>query len=87
MSERHKPRVGFWIAAGLFLVLVVYPLSVGPADWLYFHGFIPKSVSPWFYRFYAPVDWVVVNSPEPICNAFAKYEHFWSNLGSTGWRP
>jgi hypothetical protein len=34
MTDRKKPTAGFWITVALVAVLVLYPLSFGPACWL-----------------------------------------------------
>ena len=34
MTDRKKPGVAFWATAALVVVLVVYPLSFGPACWM-----------------------------------------------------
>jgi len=34
MTDRKKPTAGFWTTVTLFAVLVVYPLSYGPACWM-----------------------------------------------------
>ena len=34
MTDHKKPGVAFWATVGLVVVLVGYPLSLGPACWL-----------------------------------------------------
>jgi hypothetical protein len=33
MTDRKKPGVAFWVTVALVVVLVGYPLSLGPACW------------------------------------------------------
>ncbi len=41
-DQKKKPAAGFWITVALFVALVSYPLSIGPAQWL-----IWKLEVPW----------------------------------------
>src|SRR6266436_3006516 len=34
MTDRKKPTAGFWITVALVVMLVGYPLSIGPATWI-----------------------------------------------------
>jgi hypothetical protein len=44
MTDNQKqPGVAFWAAVVLVVALVVaYPLSLGPAIWLYHHKLVPN---------------------------------------------
>lgn len=58
MEEREDKRGGAGCAIGcvvLILMVVVYVLSIGPALWLHWRGFLPAG----FLRIYAPLQWVV----------------------------
>jgi hypothetical protein len=35
MTDRKKPGVAFWATVALVVVLVAYPLSFGPACWIW----------------------------------------------------
>lgn len=50
MTAPHKPTAGFWITVALVVVLVVYPLSFGPACWLVNHEILPLRPTAIFYQ-------------------------------------
>lgn len=61
MNEQKKSSIGFWITVTVVAVLVLYPLSFGPACWIASqemgtHGFINLI--------YRPMIWVVIHYPE-----------------------
>jgi hypothetical protein len=58
MNEHRRPAVGFWITLALVVLLVGYPLSVGPAIWLranVFDDSVYESMTSAFGLFYAPL--------------------------------
>jgi hypothetical protein len=52
MTER-KPSIGFWLTVAVLVALVAYPLSAGPAYWLWYRGALPGS--DWAFRVYSPL--------------------------------
>jgi hypothetical protein len=52
MTER-KPSIGFWLTLVVLIGLVAYPLSAGPACWLWVRGALPTG--DWPYRVYSPL--------------------------------
>jgi hypothetical protein len=52
MTSRKHPSVGFWITVALVVVLVGYPLSLGPMCWLVKHRVMP---SEWLVVTYQPL--------------------------------
>jgi len=81
MNEKlRKPpehRVaGSWIAVLilLFFVLVLYPLSIGPARWMEQRGWIYYEVTETVYK---PLVWLYYRSPEDVQRAVLWYEHLW----------
>lgn len=60
MSEQKKPGVGFWATVVVVPLLVLYPLSFGPACWI-----ASRSVgkSKFVSMVYRPFICVVVYSP------------------------
>jgi hypothetical protein len=76
-SDRKKPGTAFW-ATVVVVVLVVYPLSVGPAEWMRVHGWLSKGdmqALKWFYR---PLAWLETKGPEPIGRLLFWYESLWT---------
>ena len=65
MTSRKKPVTGFWIAVALVAVLVGYPLSFGPACWIFSRI---RFCSSTVLNVYRPLDWLACESvwtPEP----------------------
>ena len=52
MSDCKKPTAGFGITIAT-VVLLAYPLSVGPACWMNTRGWLPDH--DWLVRIYSPV--------------------------------
>ena len=80
-DERRKPGFSFWVTVTVIVALVAYPLSIGPATWLEAHGIreqIPKVIDDAVFHFYAPLRWVLENSPEPVERAIRWCVSFWS---------
>jgi hypothetical protein len=78
MTDRKKPTAGFWITVVLVAVLVGYPLSVGPLQWLDERGMLSDSWDKPTKVFYAPLDWLVRNS-EAARAALSWYVGLWVN--------
>ena len=62
MTDRKKPGVAFWATAGLVVVLVGYPLSLGPAQWLIWNTNVP-FLGETGHVFYSPIQWACHDSP------------------------
>jgi hypothetical protein len=80
-DSRKKPGAAFWTVVVLFAVLVVYPLTFGPACWVCSR--VPESIPPWEAAdfFYAPIlrAWWHAD-PGTVSNVLAWY----ANLGAEG---
>jgi hypothetical protein len=66
MTSRKKPGVAFWVAVAVVVVLVGYPLSMGPVLWISVHGWIPTWMHGPIGWFYWPLDMVMQNATRPI---------------------
>jgi len=73
ITDGKKPGVAFWAAVVAFLLLVVYPLSRGPAIWLLWHNRLPSSAIAPLDFLYAPL----YKSPKPIQDAVDRYDNLW----------
>ena len=51
-------RLGY-LPLGILIILLAYPLSMGPAYWLLNHGQIPQA---WFNAVYKPLKPLTLNS-------------------------
>ena len=53
---------GVWCAVALILLLIGYPLSIGPFAWLLHHGYLPKHYgSIALGSVYWPINWAYEN--------------------------
>jgi hypothetical protein len=71
-TNRRSPLSGVMIAV-LFL-LVFYPLSAGPAVWLWSRGYVGMNTVTVAYE---PLGWVYDASPQPVQKAFDAYLELW----------
>ena len=72
-SDRKQPGVAFWVTVVVVVVLVAYPLSLGPAVWLTARGFFRDSA---VQSFYMPVLWSAAQA-ESLDN----FVTWWGSLG------
>jgi hypothetical protein len=80
MSESHKhPSAAFWATVVVVLMLVAYPLSLGPAIWLRTRPGSPTWVRSAYWKIYAPIVWIYEHGPEPIKESIDWYGEFWVN--------
>ena len=73
VTEDRKRPVWPWIAATLFIVLVVYPLSIGPYLWL---SDVAYSAVVFMDPIYDPLRWITAQS-EMSDRAMNKYCSVW----------
>lgn len=59
------------------LVLVAYPLSYGPYNWLWFKGLIPGPLASCGEWFYMPLRWMIYNGPHSMMDLFDRYMQYW----------
>jgi hypothetical protein len=82
-SDHKKPGVAFWATVTLVVMLVAYPLSIGPVfwtcnqlsapDWLW--STVDYAYGPlWFIAFYGPepvfqwlIEYCMMGSPPVAC--------------------
>jgi hypothetical protein len=69
-SDRKKPGVAFWATVVVVVVLVVYPLSLGPACWLIHRRIIPMRPTAQVY--------------EPVLGNLHKAPHWTRDLITAG---
>lgn len=63
MTERKQPGMAFWASVVMVgLLVVAYPLSVGPAEWLDDRGHLPSWAEKPVAVIYAPLNWIVQHS-------------------------
>lgn len=80
MTDRQKTSFGIWFAAGLILLLVVYPLSVGPLAYVV-TSVGEQNVPPWCLNglsvIYYPVLWAINEGPEWLSRPGSAYMEWW----------
>ncbi len=69
MADRKKPGVAFW-ATVVVVVVLVYPLSFGPACWLARRG----RISPrWTGKIFRPLVLAGIDGPESVRRVLSGY--------------
>ena len=78
MSEpRKKPGVAFSATVAVVVVLVAYPLSMGPAAWLAWQDWTPQWALMAYGRFYSPILHLAASGPQPIYDLVDRYIRIW----------
>ena len=77
MEDPDEPRArharATWAVVGVLVLLLAYPLSVGPAVWICNHGYMSEdAITP----FYAPLKWLVERS-ELVGDGMGWYVALW----------
>lgn len=74
-EPKNRSRAWIWWASAAALPLM-YLLSVGPLDWLYWHGHVNKK-AVWIYC--APERWLGRHSPvaKDIIHSYVELWHPW----------
>jgi hypothetical protein len=75
-SSRKKPGSTFCATLVLVVVLLAFPLSIGPWYWAVTSGNLPLSVVP-FDHVYDPLRWLISRSPESVQHAAEAYISLW----------
>jgi len=61
---------------GLLAILILYPLSTGPATWLDSHGLLTEPARSTLTYLYWPLSWLYLNF-EPVESCFGAYLDLW----------
>ena len=72
MTDRKKPGLAFW-ASVVLVVVLAYPLSIGPSCWALNLLGNPRWMISLYQRFYSPIIWINKNGPQPIHEAIEWY--------------
>ncbi|HET6323109.1 MAG TPA: hypothetical protein VFG04_00300 [Planctomycetaceae bacterium] len=76
MSDRPKNRSRVWIGWAALVILILYPLSVGPVCWL-----IVVTGADWLGVVYWPLDWAA-NACQPVEQLLTWYQRLWHLPGA-----
>jgi hypothetical protein len=82
----RKPSAGFWITVALVVVLVGYPLSIGPEEWLYArilkggHTSAAQCLQTVRILLFAPLRWCRDSGPKPVADAYWWYLGLWVDV-------
>lgn len=79
MDDRKKPGIGFWATVVVVTLLVLYPLSFGPACWFTSRFDYGRKQMPFVYR---PVTWVMEKGSSRVQDAVYSY---YSLFAKSGW--
>jgi hypothetical protein len=77
-GQKKKPGVAFWATVVVVLVLVVYPLSCGPANWVVVQRWCPARLIDLYSWIYAPIWWLENYGPQQIRDGIERYCTFWA---------
>ena len=64
-------------ATVLVVFLALYPLSIGPAEWMRRNGWLTPWIVEALTWFYSPLGQAYYNCPEPLRRAMDWYANFW----------
>lgn len=84
MSNKPKTWSRAWVGSTLLALLVLYPLSIGPADWIHMRTVRGTAAGDaydclWNSAYYPLV--LVLKHSEPATRFVEEYEDWWINLG------
>lgn len=81
MSDpHHKPLpLGLIVTAATILILVAYPLSIGPAARIVNSPRCPNWLEESLVVVYAPLEWICDNGPEWGRDLLQSYAGWWLN--------
>lgn len=79
MPENHKSSTGVRVGLALFATLVLYPLSVGPAAWLYGKEWLAEGARPLIFIPFGPLIEALQSAPAPIQIACNDYVGLWTD--------
>jgi hypothetical protein len=84
MDERRKKRGWrFWTVVAVVLVFVVYPLSIGPWQWLNESGYLTVEASRATFPIYKPLYFLRDSWPNALKSAFDWYINFWRGISTS----
>jgi hypothetical protein len=69
----RRERWAKWTLAGVLIVAIGYPLSIGPACWLMWRADAPDWIGDAFEFVYAPIGWACEYGPDWIDDATTSY--------------
>jgi hypothetical protein len=69
----RRERWAKWMLAGVVALLILYPMSRGPALWLHFTGELPDWVSELLRCVYQPIN----HLPRPVGDLLDPWEDLW----------
>ncbi len=81
MAEKRKLSSVFWVSIAL-LLLLAYPLSLGPVVWLDSQGMFSEAARRWIEVLYSPLLFLFENENIPLLpQLFESYVDWWDDLG------
>jgi hypothetical protein len=75
-AQNKRPGVTFWGAVTMVVLLVLYPLSIGPVIWLVDRGMLSERFAAPVAIVYFPLEWAV-GSSSAAAQMYAWYASLW----------
>jgi hypothetical protein len=69
---------GWWLGIGLAVLLIAYPLSLGPVEWSIEDADIPRWMQTALEWFYAPISTALDYLPRSVVKAYVRYVRWWT---------
>ena len=66
MDEKRKSNGALWVTLSILIIVLFYPLSVGPFIWLVDHDLLPHRVTSWLLPVYLPLDDLAESKVIPV---------------------
>ena len=77
MEVEKKRRGGWWVLWCAVALMLAYPLSPGPAYWLYFNTGELPWVESTLQTIYWPLSRLLLNAPDFVVDAYNTYHIWW----------
>jgi hypothetical protein len=72
-----KPGAAFWATVVVAVLLIAYPLSMGPACWIVNQEWCPSAGQDAYPFVYLPIYVLYFNGPQPVQGAIEWYGELW----------
>ena len=80
MEQKRGWGIAGWVAIVLSVVLIAYPLSVGPATWLCLRLGSPAWFVAFDHALYAPIGWILERCPPNVSDWWIRYQFWWAGV-------
>lgn len=81
-SNNKKPGIAFWSTVAAAVLVILYPLSIGPLIWLADRGMLPEEAAGLIGIIYYPLELAAASSDATI-RLYSWYASLWMRPGHT----